>query len=70
MLEVHLESGLGARLRLRAEQAGKSTDEYVNEAVRQHLEDREDYDLAVVRDARDEKTYSLEEIERELELDT
>jgi RHH-type transcriptional regulator, rel operon repressor / antitoxin RelB len=70
MLEVRLEPELEARLERLANKTGRSTSDYANEAIRQYLEDQEDYLLAVEVASREEKTFSLEEVRRELGLDS
>ena len=70
---VQLPDGLYERLTTLAKASGLSTDELIMAAIQQHLEDAEDlraiaeYEQSV-RDGT-LKTYSLEEVERQLGLD-
>lgn len=68
MLGVRLERNLDVRLERLARKTGRSKSYYVREAIRQFLEDREDYlsGLAVLE--REEPVISLEELERRLGL--
>ncbi|PYX78129.1 MAG: anti-toxin [Acidobacteria bacterium] len=66
MLGVRLDRKLEAKLEKLARQTGRSKSYYAREAIRQFLEDREDYlrGLAVLE--RHESTISLTELERRL----
>lgn len=68
MLGIRLDPKLEKRLEKLARKTGRSKSHYAREAIRQYLEDREDYlqGLAVLE--RDEPTISLEELERRLGL--
>ncbi|MDH2998301.1 CopG family transcriptional regulator [Pasteurellaceae bacterium LFhippo2] len=72
-LTVRLPDELQQRLDYLAIQTGRAKSYYVKEALESYLEDLEDLLLAnaVLERARSgkEKTYSLEEIENELNLD-
>ena len=61
------------RLEVLAAKAGRSTEAYIQNALTEHLEDQEDIELAEraleIRDRGDSRTYSLEEVGRELGLD-
>jgi RHH-type rel operon transcriptional repressor/antitoxin RelB len=61
------------RLTALAAKAGRSTEAYIENALVEHLEDLEDIELAEtaleIRDRGDSRTYSLEEVGRELGLD-
>lgn len=61
------------RLQLLAQRTGRTATYYIREAIEQHLEDLEDVYLAeraLERLSRGEtRTYSLEEVSRELGLD-
>ncbi len=69
---VRLNDETYARLKHLAERTGRTATFYIREAIEQHLEDMEDayladQTLARVRDG-SEKTYSLDEVERKLDL--
>lgn len=66
MLGVRLEPDLEARLERLAKKTGRSKSYYAKEAIRQFLEDREDYLLGLAVLERKEPTISLEELERRL----
>ena len=68
MLAVRLPDEIEARLAALAERTGRSKSSYVREAVREHLDDLEDYYLAVQRLEERLPTISLEEVERRLGL--
>ena len=61
------------RLAALAAKAGRSTEAYIEDALTEHLEDQEDIELAEraleIRERGDSRTYSLEEVGRELGLD-
>lgn len=69
MLGVRLEPELEKRLERLAKKTGRTKSFYAKEAIRQYVEDREDYLLAEDVSRRNEKTFSLEEVRRELGLD-
>jgi RHH-type rel operon transcriptional repressor/antitoxin RelB len=68
MLGVRLEPELEKRLERLAKKTGRTKSYYAKEAIRQYVEEREDYLLAVEVSKRNEKTFSLEEVRRELGL--
>jgi RHH-type transcriptional regulator, rel operon repressor / antitoxin RelB len=68
MLGVRLEPELEKRLERLAKKTGRTKSYYAKEAIRQYVEDREDYLLAVEVSKRNEKTFSLEEVRRKLGL--
>ncbi len=68
MLGVRLEPELEARLERLAKRTGRSKSYYAKEAIRQYLEDREDYLVGLAVLERKESTVSLEELERRLGL--
>jgi RHH-type transcriptional regulator, rel operon repressor / antitoxin RelB len=68
MLAIRLPDDIEARLRALAERTGRSKSFYVREAVREHLDDLEDYYLAVQRLEDRLPSISLEEVERRLGL--
>jgi RHH-type rel operon transcriptional repressor/antitoxin RelB len=69
MLGVRLEPELEKRLERLAKKTGRTKSYYAKEAIRQYVEDREDYLLAVEVSKRNEKTFSLEDVRRKLGLD-
>ena len=68
MLGIRLEAKLEKRLERLAKQTGRSKSYYAREAIRQYLEDREDYLRALAVLERSESTIPLEELERRLGL--
>lgn len=68
MMGVRLEPELEARLEKLARRTGRTKSYYAREAIRQYLEDREDYLLGLSVLERNEPTISLEELERRLGL--
>ena len=68
MLGIRLEPALERRLEKLARKTGHSKSYYAREAIRQYLEDREDYLLGITVLERNEPTISLEELERRLGL--
>jgi len=71
---VQLPEELERRLDNLAKETGRSKADYIAEAVAEYLEDLEDMSLAEqtlkrIRQGK-EKTYSLEEVEREFGLDS
>ncbi|HTV54372.1 MAG TPA: ribbon-helix-helix domain-containing protein [Terriglobia bacterium] len=68
MLGIRLEPELDAKLERLAKKTGRSKSYYAREAIRQFLEDREDYLLGLAVLERKEPTISLEELERRLGL--
>jgi len=68
MLGIRLEPELEARLEKLSKKTGRSKSYYAREAIRQFLEDREDYLLGLAVLERHEPTISLEELERRLGL--
>ncbi|MGH9357955.1 MAG: type II toxin-antitoxin system RelB family antitoxin [Terriglobia bacterium] len=68
MLGVRLEPALEAKLEKLAKKTGRSKSYYAKQAIRQFLEDREDYLLGLAVLERKEPTISLEEMERRLGL--
>ena len=69
MLGVRLEAELEARLERLAKQTGRSKSYYAKLAIRQFLEDREDYLLGIAALERNEPRISLDDLERELGLE-
>ena len=68
MLAVRLPEEIEARLTALAERTGRSKSFYVRETVREHLDDLEDYYLAVQRLEERPQTIPLDEVERRLGL--
>jgi len=68
MLGVRLEPELERRLARLAKKTGRSKSYYARQAIRQFLEDREDYLLGIRVLESNEPTLSLEELERRLGL--
>jgi RHH-type rel operon transcriptional repressor/antitoxin RelB len=69
MLGIRLEPALEKKLDSLARQTGRSKSYYAREAIRQYLEEREDYLKGISVLERRESTISLEELERRLGLD-
>ena len=68
MMGVRLEPQLEARLEKLARKTGRTKSYYAREAIRQYLEEREDYLLGLSVLERNEPTISLEDLERRLGL--
>jgi len=68
MLGIRLDAKLEKRLERLARQTGRSKSYYAREAIRQYLEDREDYLRALAVLERREPTITLDELERRLGL--
>ena len=68
MLTIRLETKLERQLEKLAEKTGRSKAYFVREAIKNYLEDRSDYLLALKRLEQAGPRISLEEIERELGL--
>ena len=66
MLGIRLEPSLERRLERLAKKTGRSKSYYAREAIRQYLEDREDYLLGLSVLERNEPTISLKDLERRL----
>ena len=69
MLGIRLGPELEKRLKRLAKETGRSKSFYAKLAIRQYLEDREDYLLGIAALERNEPRISLEDLERELSLD-
>jgi RHH-type rel operon transcriptional repressor/antitoxin RelB len=69
MLGVRLDKKLEAKLDKLARQTGRSKSYYAREAIKQFLEDREDYLRGIAVLERREPTISLDELERRLGLE-
>jgi len=68
MLGIRLDRKLESRLERLAKQTGRTKSYYAREAIRQYLEDREDYLKGIAVLEREEPTISLKELERQLGL--
>jgi RHH-type rel operon transcriptional repressor/antitoxin RelB len=68
MLGIRLEPELEDRLSNLAKQTGRSKSHYAREAIRQFLEDREDYLLGLAALEKKGPRVSLTDLERELDL--
>jgi RHH-type rel operon transcriptional repressor/antitoxin RelB len=69
MLGVRLEPKLEAKLASLAKKTGRSKSYYARLAIKQFLEDREDYLKALAVLERSEPTISLDQLERRLGLE-
>jgi RHH-type rel operon transcriptional repressor/antitoxin RelB len=69
MLGVRLEPEMEKRLERLAKKTGRTKSYYAKEAIRQYIEDREDSLLADEIVSRNEPTFTLAEVRRELGLD-
>ena len=68
MLAIRLEPEIEKRLARLASQTGRTKTFYAREAILEHLEDLEDTYLAIKRLKRPAKTYSAQDVKRELGL--
>ena len=68
MLGIRLEPELEEKLESLAKETGRSKGYYAREAIRQFLEDREDYLKGIAALERREPTITLAELERRLGL--
>ena len=66
---VEVEAKLASRLEELAKQTGRTASYYAELAIREFLEDREDYLAGIAALERNEPTISLEQLERELGLE-
>jgi RHH-type transcriptional regulator, rel operon repressor / antitoxin RelB len=69
MLGIRIEPELERRLNSLARETGRSKSYYAREAIRQYLEDRDDYLRGSVALERREPTITLDELERRLAID-
>ena len=69
MLGIRLEPELEKRLDRLAKETGRTKSYYAKLAIRQYLEDREDYLLGIAALERREPRIALDELERELGLE-
>lgn len=70
MLGVRLTPGLEKKLDALAKKTGRTKSYYAREAIKQFLEDREDYLLGIAALERSEPTISLEDLEKRLGLES
>ena len=68
MLAIRLDPDTESRLDRLAKKTGRTKTFYAREAILEHLEDLEDIYLATQRLRRPAKTYSAEDVKRELGL--
>ena len=68
MLSVRLSPEQERALEQLAEETGRSKSHYVKQALDEFLEDRADYLIALSVLEKDERTYSIDEVRRELGL--
>jgi len=68
MLVIRLDQKLEERLNRLAKLTGRSKTFYAREAIEEHIENMEDYYLAVDASRERGYTYSAEEAKRELDL--
>ncbi|MGC1373474.1 MAG: ribbon-helix-helix protein, CopG family [Candidatus Sulfotelmatobacter sp.] len=66
MLSIRLEPELEKKLDSFAKETGRSKSYYAREAIRQYLEDREDYLQGIAALKRREPAITLDELERRL----
>ena len=69
MLGIRLEPELEEKLESLAKETGRTKSYYAREAIRQYLEDREDYLKGIAALERHESTITLDELERRFGLD-
>ncbi|MDA3898320.1 MAG: DUF6290 family protein [Desulfobacteraceae bacterium] len=70
MLAIRLPDEIEKRLESLAEKTGRTKSFYAREAIMEHLEDIEDYYLAVHRiENPPERSWSLEELEKDFDLE-
>jgi RHH-type transcriptional regulator, rel operon repressor / antitoxin RelB len=68
MLTIRLDPEIEQKLEALARETGRSRSYYAREAIRQFLEDREDYVKGIATLQRRERTITLDELERRLSL--
>ena len=68
MLAIRLDQEIESRLEQLAKKTGRTKTYYAREAILEHLEDMEDYYLAVETLQNPSKIYSADEAKRELGL--
>lgn len=68
MLAIRLDKKIEERLNSLARKTGRTKTFYAREAILEYLDDMEDAYLAVQRLQENEKTYSIDEVKRDLGL--
>lgn len=68
MLAIRLDPEIEKRLEVLAKKTGRTKTFYARQAILEHLEDMEDYYLAIEALQHSDKIYSREEVKRELGL--
>jgi len=68
MLAIQLPPDVEQRLKVVAERTGRSQSEHAREAILRYLEDLEDALIALERLERPERRWTLDDLERELDL--
>jgi RHH-type rel operon transcriptional repressor/antitoxin RelB len=68
MLGIRLDKDLESRLEFLCKQTGHTKSYFAKQALREFLDDREDYLLGLAALERKESTISLEELEKKLGL--
>jgi RHH-type rel operon transcriptional repressor/antitoxin RelB len=68
-LAIQLPPDVEQRLKAIAERTGRSQSEHAREAILRYLEDLEDELIALERLERPERTWTLDDLERELDLE-
>jgi RHH-type transcriptional regulator, rel operon repressor / antitoxin RelB len=66
MLDIRLDSALEEKLESLAKETGRTKSYYARKAIRQYLEDREDYQSGIAALERRESTITLDQLERRL----
>jgi RHH-type transcriptional regulator, rel operon repressor / antitoxin RelB len=69
MLAIQLPPEIERRLSVLAERTGRTQSEHAREAILRYVEDLEDELIALERLARPERRWTLDELERELDLE-
>ena len=69
MLAIKLSPDVEERLKAIAERTGRSQSEHASEAIRRYLEDFEDEMIALERLDRPGRRWTLDDLERELDLE-
>ena len=69
MLAIKLSPDVEERLKAIAERTGRSQSEHANEAILRYLEDLEDEMIALERLDRPGRRWTLDDLERELDLE-
>lgn len=69
MVSVRLDPEIEARLDALAEKTGRTKSYYIREAILEHLEEMEDRYVAIERLENPTRRWSLEDVERELDLE-